>query len=132
MMSHSAEVSLSEVAANTKQDEGDALINLYELIERGYVQEIEVAGEPRYKIRLAPKEGIQLLPDAIQQALAPGSPLAVIPNPSGDHVVVAGSSFDLCVTVSNKGNQSALIDIFIDEVSPALRQWCDSPSIGWL
>ncbi len=128
MMSHSAEVSLSEVAANTKQDEGDALINLYELIERGYVQEIEVAGEPHYKIRLAPKEGIQLLPDAIQQALAPGSPLAVIPNPSGDHVVTAGSSFDLCVTVSNKGNQSALIDIFIDEVSPALRQWCDSPS----
>jgi hypothetical protein len=52
MMSHSAEVSLSEVAANTKQDEGDALINLYELIERGYVQEIEVAGEPRYKIAL--------------------------------------------------------------------------------
>jgi hypothetical protein len=56
-----------------------------------------------------------------------GKPLAVIPNPSGDYAVIAGSTFELCVTVSNKGNQSALIDIYIDEVSQMLRQWCDSP-----
>jgi len=128
LMSQSAEVSLTAVATKVKQDEGDVLIALYELSDRGYVQEVEVAGEPRYKIRLAAKEGIQQLSDTIQQALAPGKPLSVITNPSGDYAVIAGASFELYVTVSNKGNQSALIDIFIDEVSPALRQWCTSPS----
>src|SRR3569832_300324 len=105
---------LTEVAAHTDQDEGDALIALYELMQRGFVQEIEEAGETRYRIRLASKEGSKQLSQTIQQALAPGKPLAVIPNPSGTHAVMAGSSFELCVTISNKGNQSALIDIYID------------------
>jgi len=122
-----ADCTLTQVATHTELDEGDALINLYELIERSFVQELEVDGESRYRIRLAAKEGIQQLSETIQQALAPGSPLAVIPNPSGEHAVVAGTSFELRVTVSNKGYQSALIDIYIDEVSQTLLQWCDSP-----
>jgi len=126
-MVRQGDCTLQDVAANTDQDEGDAAIALYDLKEQGFVQEIEVDGETRYRVRLASKEGIKQLPQTIQQALAPGKPLAVIPNPSGDFAVTAGSSFELCVTVSNKGNQSALIDIYIDEVSQALRQWCDSP-----
>jgi hypothetical protein len=117
---------VTEVAIRTDLDEGDALFELYELMQRGFVQESEVAGESHYRIRLASREGIKQLSETIQQALAPGSPLAVIPNPSGEHAVSAGSSFELRVTVSNKGNQSALIDIYIDEVSPTLRQWCEN------
>ena len=126
-MMRQGDCALHDVAANTEQDEGDAAIALYDLMEQGFVQEIEVDGETLYRIRLASKEGIKQLPQTIQQALAPGKPLAVIPNPSGDYAVIAGSTFELCVTVSNKGNQSALIDIYIDEVSQMLRQWCDSP-----
>lgn len=126
-MMRQGDCALHDVAANTEQDEGDAAIALYDLMEQGFVQEIEVDDETLYRIRLASKEGIKQLPQTIQQALAPGKPLAVIPNPSGDYAVIAGSTFELCVTVSNKGNQSALIDIYIDEVSQMLRQWCDSP-----
>ena len=126
-MMRQGDCTLQQVAANTEQDEGDAAIALYELMEQGYVQEIDVEGETFYRVRLASKEGIKQLPQTIQQALAPGKPLAVITNPSGDYAVTAGSIFELCVTVSNKGNQSALIDIYIDEVSQMLRQWCDSP-----
>ncbi|HAA29390.1 MAG TPA: hypothetical protein DCE56_18930, partial [Cyanobacteria bacterium UBA8553] len=126
-MLNQPECTLTEVAANTDMDEGDALITLYELMEQGFVQEIEVEGETRYRLRLASREGSKQISQTIQQILAPGKPLAVIPNPSGTHTVMAGSSFELCVTVSNKGNQSALIDIYIDEVSQLLRQWCESP-----
>lgn len=122
-----ADCTLAEVATRTNLDQGDTLIDLYELMQRGFVQELEIDGESCYRIRLAPKEGIKQLPDTLQQALAPGSPLAVIPNPSGTHAVVAGTSFELRVTVSNKGYQSALIDIYIDEVSQILLKWCENP-----
>ncbi len=126
-MLNQPECTLTEVAANTGMDERDARIAVYQLMEQGFVQEIAVEGETRYLLRLASREGSQQISQTIQQILAPGKPLAVIPNPSGTHTVIAGSSFELCVTVSNKGNQSALIDIYIDEVSQLLRQWCDSP-----
>src|SRR5919199_277208 len=126
-MMRQGDCTLPDVAANTGMDEGDTLINLYDLMQQGFVQEMEVAGETCYRIRLASKEGSKRISQTIQQALAPGKPLAVIPNPSGTHAVMAGSSFELCVTVSNKGNQSALIDIYIDEMSQLIRQWRTSP-----
>ncbi len=126
-MMRQGDCTVQEVAANTGMDDGDAFITLYELSQQGFVQEMEVDGETRYRIRLASKEGSKRISQTIQQALAPGKPLAVIPNPSGTHAVMAGSNFELCVTVSNKGNQSALIDIYIDEMSQLIRQWCTSP-----
>ncbi|MEP0856699.1 hypothetical protein [Trichocoleus sp. DQ-U1] len=127
MMRKKSEVSLAEVADRTGSGEDVAIALLDDLVAQGFVQETEVAGELRYRMRLAAKRGAQQLPKTIHQALAPGNPLAVILNPSGDYALVAGATFDLCITVSNKGNQSALIDIFIDEVSQPLRQWCTSP-----
>jgi len=121
-----SDCTLAEVAAHTDLDEGEALLDLDKLMQRGFVQELEVNGELIYRIRLASREGLKQFSETIQQALAPGSPLAVIPNPSGEHAVVAGSSFELRVTVSNKGYQSALIDVYIDEVSQTLLQWCTS------
>ena len=58
------------------------------------------------------------------QALAPGSPLAVILNSSGREVVTPGSVFSVSATVHNKGKQSAIIDVFIDDRSGILQQWC--------
>ncbi len=58
-----------------------------------------------------------------------GNPLSVIRNPSGAYTVRAGSSFELRVTISNQGNLSAIINIFIDdEASQQVRQWCASPN----
>jgi hypothetical protein len=58
------------------------------------------------------------------QALAPGKPLAVILNSSGREVVTPGSVFSVGVTVHNKGKQSAIIDVLIDDRSGILQQWC--------
>jgi hypothetical protein len=58
------------------------------------------------------------------QALASSKPLAVILNSSGKEIVVPGSVFSFSVTISNKGNQSAIIDVSIDDRSTLLQQWC--------
>lgn len=53
-------------------------------------------------------------------------PLAVIISASGQDSVVPGSTFNLSLMVTNKGNQSAVIEVYIQEESQGLRQWCKS------
>lgn len=53
-------------------------------------------------------------------------PLALIVNPSEDASAFAGETFELRVTVINQGNIGAVINIYIDETSGLLRQWCSS------
>ncbi|MGD1873315.1 MAG: hypothetical protein ACFB02_09715 [Mastigocoleus sp.] len=53
-------------------------------------------------------------------------PLAIIINASGKETVAVGTSFYLSVTVCNKGNQSAVIEVYIQEESPGVRSWCKS------
>jgi hypothetical protein len=56
------------------------------------------------------------------------SPVALILNPNAmQQSVTPGSTLELYVTVSNQGPQSAVIDLFIDEASQTLRQWCATP-----
>ncbi len=120
------EVSLREVAAHFSQDEA-AVFNLMNmLIRSGFVQESNIAGEPYYRIDPAAESRSQPSQNLWQNSVT-GNPLVVITNPSGDYAVRSGSSFDLCVTISNQGGQSAVIDVFIDEASQPVRQWCNSP-----
>ncbi|HEY9616007.1 MAG TPA: transcriptional regulator [Microcoleaceae cyanobacterium] len=57
------------------------------------------------------------------QALA-AKPLAVILSASAKEMITPGSVFSLSVTISNKGRQSAIIDVLIDARSTRLQQWC--------
>ncbi|MBW4557867.1 MAG: hypothetical protein KME59_18400 [Trichormus sp. ATA11-4-KO1] len=118
-------VTLAEASFEIDLNQQATLDLLDELVEQGFVQEVLTSGEVKYRINLAAKRGIQQ--QNIQQSLAPGNPLAIIFNPSGDYAVQAGSRFEISVTVTNKGVESALIDVFIDELSPQLIQWCDAP-----
>jgi hypothetical protein len=67
-MMRQREVSLAEVVAHIGQDEDVARTVLGELMEQGFVSEMEVEGESRYRVRLAPKRG-HPLPEHIWQAL---------------------------------------------------------------
>lgn len=118
-------VTLAQTATQIDQEEQATLALLDELIDQGFVQQILASGEVNYRINLAAKRGIQQ--QNLQQTLAPGSPLAIIFNPSGDIAVEAGAKFEIYVTVTNKGAQSALIDVFIDELSYQLIEWCKAP-----
>ncbi len=68
-----------------------------------------------------------LIPENHQQIAKVGFPLGVILNPSREIAVVAGETCTLSVTIANEGNQSAIIDLIIEETSGLVRQWCISP-----
>ncbi|MBD2455003.1 hypothetical protein H6G80_13015 [Nostoc sp. FACHB-87] len=125
LIKHPDSVTLTQVSIHLDLNQQATLALLDELVDEGFVQQILTGGEVKYRVNLAAKRGIQQ--QNLQQTLAPGNPLAIIFNPSGDYAVQAGGKFDLNVTVTNKGQESALIDIFIDELSPQLIQWCDAP-----
>lgn len=61
--------------------------------------------------------------DPNSQALAV-KPLAVILSASAKESITPGSVLSLSVTISNKGRQSAIIDVSIDARSTVLQQWC--------
>lgn len=117
---------LPEIAERLNEDEQTIGIELDELVQEGFIREIQVEGIPRYYRSEMKRQGSQFS-EMIQQALTPGKPLSMIVNPSGDAPITPGLTFELCVTVTNEGNQSALIDIYIDETSQFLHQWCISP-----
>ncbi|MCC5666871.1 hypothetical protein LC653_23990 [Nostoc sp. CHAB 5784] len=124
MLQTAEAVSLSEVAAYIGEDQEVTFTMLDYLVQRSFLQLLEGEGEPSYRIRFRHETSSE---DVTAQ-LSPGLPLALIVNPSGAQTVVAGSTFELCVTVINKGNQSALIDLFLDESSHTVRQWCAEPN----
>jgi glutamate dehydrogenase (NAD(P)+) len=62
------EVGFAEAVAHTGQDEAVVRTMLDTLLEQGFVRETDVAGESRYRVRLAPKRGRQL-PQDIWQVL---------------------------------------------------------------
>ncbi|WP_404786854.1 hypothetical protein [Altericista sp. CCNU0014] len=61
--------------------------------------------------------------ESIVLPITAGSPLAVIFNTAGKDSLIPGAVFTLSVTVSNKGAHSAVIDIWIDPISEAVRSW---------
>jgi hypothetical protein len=56
-------------------------------------------------------------------------PLSVILTPSGSAAIAVGETFTLSVTLRNQGNLGAIIDVYIDETSQPLRQWCAAPRV---
>lgn len=120
------ECTLLEVTENLDEDEATAKSELDTLVQQGFIQETIVADESRYSIKRSTKRTSQLS-DKFYQALTPEKPLTTSINPSGDVTVPIGSTFNLGITIENSGNQSALIDIYIDEVSGIVREWCVSP-----
>lgn len=85
-------------------------------------------------LRLEPKD---LAPPSHQErsatvglpSLALGKPLAVILNSSGQDTATPGEEFSLSITIRNQGNQSALVDVWIDPVSIAVQSWCEAPQL---
>lgn len=127
MLKHKPDgVTLPEAAYHLDLNQQNTLALLDELLDKNFIQTILTRDDDlKYRVYLAPKLGIQQ--QQLQQTLSPGSPLAVIYNPSRDFAVQAGSQFEINITVTNKGTESALIDVFIDDLSPQLIQWCNAP-----
>ena len=64
---------------------------------------------------------------AIAETSHPIGPLSVLISPSGQHAVEAGETFEISLTLNNQGTLGAVIDVYIDETSQAVGQWCANP-----
>ncbi|MGI0496640.1 COG1470 family protein [Limnospira platensis] len=56
-----------------------------------------------------------------------GKSLTLIANPSGDFAITAGETFELHITLVNQGHLGAIIDVYIDETSTSVWEWCAIP-----
>ncbi|MBD1806697.1 hypothetical protein H6F98_14710 [Microcoleus sp. FACHB-SPT15] len=130
MAQQEAGVSLAEIAAQTRKSEEEVSRLLAELRQQDLIFNV---GSDRYRAS-SPTQGDSLadsyasgsFSDNLLQSLSPSKPLAVILNSTGKDVVTSGGTFELAVTVTNRGSQSAVVHIFIDDLSILLRQWCQS------
>ncbi|MBD2449746.1 hypothetical protein H6G76_21775 [Nostoc sp. FACHB-152] len=55
------------------------------------------------------------------------SPISVIIDPPGMQFGMPGETLEVYVVVTNQSSQGAVIDVFFDEASDTLQQWCTSP-----
>ncbi|NEO26606.1 MAG: transcriptional regulator, partial [Kamptonema sp. SIO4C4] len=56
-----------------------------------------------------------------------GGPFGIILNPLGDISVTAGEACDLSITIINDAPKTPLVNVFVDETSQPVRQWCVLP-----
>jgi hypothetical protein len=67
-MLRASSVTLTEVITFLNQDEASVRAILADLLERGFIREIELRGATQYRVRLAPKRGRDI-PSNLWQAL---------------------------------------------------------------
>ncbi|NEZ57632.1 COG1470 family protein [Adonisia turfae] len=72
----------------------------------------------RYSVPMA------ALPTVALQQESTTDPIGVVISSSGQDQVLPGNCFDINVTISNQGDKSAVIDIFLDELPVAIHPWC--------
>ncbi|NJN20536.1 MAG: hypothetical protein HC812_04190 [Leptolyngbya sp. RL_3_1] len=113
-------VNFSTIVAELDEPQVQVRALLAELIQQGLV--VAVGKDTYHAYAVSRRQ--QPLADSLLQNLAPIKPLAVILSSAGRDLIVAGQTFELGITVSNQGNQSAIIHVYINDMSPALRPWC--------
>lgn len=122
-------ITLADAAQRLECSEAEAQDVLDTLVEQGYVQVIALAeaGDAEtpllYRaqtIRRQSGTGVEL-----EDMVAP-APLAVILSGMGNGTFAPGEVAELSVTVINKGDESAIIDIFLDNLPTALYSWVSS------
>lgn len=109
-----------ELQLGTSADETRGIIA--DLLQQGL---ITVVGSDLYRA-YSPIRRQQQYADAVLQSLTTRKPLAVILNSSGRDVITPGSFFELGITVSNQGDQSAVVNVFLEDLPPAMRPWASS------
>jgi len=117
--------SLTDISTYLDLDRATTASWMETLTNQGFVQSAHPSLVPASTVTLSRQR--QAIADTEGADLAAGKPLAFSISPSGDHSAVAGDSFEVSVTVFNRGDRSALVDVFLDQTAQ-VRQWCADPS----
>jgi hypothetical protein len=120
-------VTLDQVGQRFGVDEAIARVWMQELVALQFVKPLLTETEsasPEVLYQLQDFWETQPIPNTPNNGL--NAPLAFILNPSGEVTTTAGKTFELRVAIANQGPIGAVINVYIDETSQPLRDWCDN------
>jgi hypothetical protein len=119
--------SLEAIAIGIEANPADTLPEIEDLISQGFLEVSDHQGVNYYTIDFGHPQSI---PNKERMPSASGElrPLSIILNPSGTVSISTGDNFELCVTVTNQGDRSAVITVDIDQDSSSIYAWCAAPS----
>jgi hypothetical protein len=105
-----------EIEANRLQPDLDALL------QEGWIESRRSNGQSVYALRSIFIHNA----DQPSQEMTQSKGLVVILTSSGQDAITPGESFRLSITITNKGLNSAIIDVLLDELGPEIQPWCTS------
>lgn len=126
-MMRQREATLEAIATYIEAELEETRIEVTDLINQGFIETRQNQGINYYEIDFRRQQNTDSL-EAMSSVSATIRPLSIILNPSGTVSVTTGESFDLCVTVTNQGDRSAVISVAIDQDSSSIYPWCPFPS----
>ena len=118
---------LEVIAVYIEAELEEASAEIADLIRQGFIEARQEQGITYYEIDFRRQQSAESL-DSISSTSVSQRPLSIILNPSGTVSTSTGESFELCVTVTNQGDRSAVISIAIDKDSSSIYPWCALPS----
>lgn len=121
------ESTLEAIATGIEATPADTLTEIEDLISQGFLEVIDHQGVNYYTIDFRRQQSIPN-GEGMSSASVAIRPLSIILNPSGTVSITTGESFELCVTVTNQGDRSAVITVAIDQDSSSIYAWCPAPS----
>ncbi len=121
------EVTLEAIAIYIESELEDTLAEVEALINQGFLETRQIQGVVYYEIDFRRQQSTEDI-EAIPSVSVGLRPLSIILNPSGPVSIATGESFELCVTVTNQGDRSAVISVAIDQDSSSIYAWCAFPS----
>lgn len=113
---------LEAIAIGIEASPEETLIEIEYLIDQGFLELIQNQGINYYALDFRRQQNNDR--DAMFSSSVTGRPLSIILNPSGLITIATGESFELCVTVTNQGDRSAVISVALDQDSSSIFAWC--------
>ena len=117
---------LEAIAIHLEAELEETLLEVEYLIAQGFVEVRQIQDMTYYAIDFRRQQS----PKNFDASSASVSlrPLSIILNPSSTVSIATGESFELCVTVTNQGDRSAVISVALDQDSSSIYPWCALPS----
>ena len=121
------ETTLEAIATYIETGLEDTFTDVAYLVSQGFIEERQRQSITYYEIDFRRQQSSETL-EKMSSASDALRPLSIILNPSGQVSITTGESFELCVTVTNQGDRSAVISVALDQDSSSIYPWCAFPS----
>ena len=118
---------LDVIAVYLEAELEETSAELADLIRQGFIETRQEQGITYYEIDFRRQQSTETL-NSMSSTSVSLRPLSIILNPSGTVSTSTGESFELCVTVTNQGDHSAVISVALDKDSSSIYPWCAFPS----